>query len=185
MIREVDQDVLPYSIYSRVESVLGDAKFIDVSERIRQMRSVKSEFEIGLIKEAAKMLDAGISSVPECLEEGIREVDLAIHVESVMRSMGHQGSLRFRRFNCIVPLGHFMSGPDAVSTELSCFANRWERYILIISTGRWISEDKKERACICGYRRHIQWIHRRCNQDIFHWHTPKRAGGCLSCSSGS
>jgi len=111
----LEQDVLPYSIYSRVESVLGDAKFIDVSERIRQMRSIKSDFEIGLIKEAAKMLDAGISSVPECLKEGIREVDLAIHVESVMRSMGHQGSLRFRRFNSIVPLGHFMSGPDAAA----------------------------------------------------------------------
>lgn len=111
----LEQDVLPYSIYSRIASVLSDAKFVDVSERIRQMRSVKSDFEIGLIKEAAKMLDSGISSVPECLKEGIREVDLAIHVESVMRSMGHQGSLRFRRFNSIVPLGHFMAGPDAAA----------------------------------------------------------------------
>lgn len=111
----LELDVLPYSIYSKVNSALGDAKFTDVSERIRQIRSVKSEFEIGLVKEAARMLDAGISSVPECLKEGIREIDLAIHVESVMRSMGHQGSLRFRRFNSIVPLGHFMSGPDAAA----------------------------------------------------------------------
>ncbi len=111
----LEQDILPYSIYSRLEMVLGDAKFVDVSERIRQIRSVKSDFEIGLIKEAARMLDTGISSVPECLKEGIREVDLACHVESVMRSMGHQGSLRFRRFNSIVPLGHFMSGPDAAA----------------------------------------------------------------------
>ncbi|MFB3766396.1 MAG: M24 family metallopeptidase [Methanotrichaceae archaeon] len=111
----LEQDVLPYNIYSRVEAALGDAKFIDVSETIRQMRSVKSDFEIGLTKEAARMLDAGISSVPECLKEGIREIDLAVHVESVMRKMGHQGSLRFRRFNSIVPLGHFMSGPDAAA----------------------------------------------------------------------
>lgn len=109
----LEMDVLPCSIYSRVASALGDARFVDVSESIRHIRSVKSDFEIGLIKEAARILDAGIASVPEYLKEGVREVDMACHVESVMRSMGHQGSLRFRRFNSIVPLGHFLSGPDA------------------------------------------------------------------------
>ncbi|MDM7912211.1 MAG: Xaa-Pro peptidase family protein, partial [Methanotrichaceae archaeon] len=94
---------------------LGDAKFVDVSEEIKHVRSVKSDFEIGLIKEAARILDAGIGSVPDHIEEGMREVDLACRIESVMRSMGHQGSLRFRRFNSIVPLGHIMSGPNAAA----------------------------------------------------------------------
>ena len=40
-------------------------------------------------------------------------MDLICRIESVMRSMGHQGSLRFRRFNSIVPLGHVMSGAEA------------------------------------------------------------------------
>jgi Xaa-Pro dipeptidase len=106
-------DVLPHSIYSRVSDVLGDAKLVDISEMIKHIRSVKSQFEIGLVKEAARILDAGLASIPEHIVEGMREVDLACHVESVMRSMGHQGSLKFRRFNSIVPLGHLMSGPDA------------------------------------------------------------------------
>ncbi len=109
----LELDILPYNMYSRVASALGDVKLIDVSDRIRHMRSVKSDFEIGLIKEAAKILDAGIASVPEHIKEGMKEVDLACHIESVMRSIGHQGSLRFRRFNSIVPLGHLMSGPNA------------------------------------------------------------------------
>jgi Xaa-Pro dipeptidase len=108
-------DVLPFSIYSRVAIALGDAKIIDVSELAKHIRSVKSDFELGLLKEAAKILDAGISSVPDRLKEGMRDIDLACHIESVMRSMGHQGSLRFRRFNSIVPLGHVMSGPDAAA----------------------------------------------------------------------
>jgi len=111
----LEYDVLPYSIYSRVADALKEARFEDVSETVRHIRSVKSRFEIGLIKEAARMLDAGISSVPEYIEEGMKEVDLACRLESVMRSMGHQGSLRFRRFNSIVPLGHLMSGPDAAA----------------------------------------------------------------------
>jgi Xaa-Pro aminopeptidase len=112
----LEHDVLPYSIYSRVAKALGgDVKLVDVSETVRHVRSVKSEFEISLIKQAARMLDAGISNVPEYLKEGMSEVEVACRLESFMRSMGHQGSLRFRRFNSLVPLGHFMSGPNAAA----------------------------------------------------------------------
>ncbi|HSD59177.1 MAG TPA: Xaa-Pro peptidase family protein [Methanotrichaceae archaeon] len=111
----LEMDVLPCNFYFRVANALGDAKFTDVSEEIKHVRSVKSDFEIDLIREAARILDAGIASVPDHIEEGMREVDLACRLESVMRSMGHQGSLRFRRFNSIVPLGHVMSGPNAAA----------------------------------------------------------------------
>lgn len=111
----LEMDVLPCSFYFRAASALGDAKFVDISEEIKHVRSVKSDFEIGLVREAARILDAGIGSVPDHIEEGMREVDLACRLESVMRSMGHQGSLRFRRFNSIVPLGHVMSGPNAAA----------------------------------------------------------------------
>lgn len=109
----LEMDVLPCGFYFRIASALQDAKFVDISDRIRHIRSVKSEFELGLVRQAARMLDAGISSVPDYLEEGMKEVDLICRVESVMRSMGHQGSLRFRRFNSIVPLGHVMCGSEA------------------------------------------------------------------------
>lgn len=109
----LEMDVIPCSFYFRVASALKGAEFIDVAEKIRHIRSIKSDFELGLIREAARILDAGISSVPDYIEEGMKEVDLICRLESVMRSMGHQGSLRFRRFNSIVPLGHVMSGPEA------------------------------------------------------------------------
>jgi Xaa-Pro dipeptidase len=109
----LEMDVLPCSFYFRLNKALEDALFTDVAEKIRMIRSVKSDFEIGLAKEAARMLDAGISSVPDYLVEGMKEVDLICRLESVMRSMGHQGSLFFRRFNSIVPLGHVMAGSEA------------------------------------------------------------------------
>jgi Xaa-Pro aminopeptidase len=109
----LEMDVLPCSFYFRIDKALQGAWFMDVAEKIRHIRSVKSEFELDLIKEAARILDAGFSSVPDYIEEGMKEVDLICRMESVMRSMGHQGSLRFRRFNSIVPLGHVMSGPQA------------------------------------------------------------------------
>ena len=109
----LEMDVLPCSFYFKVDRALEDAKFVDVAEKIKHIRSVKSEFEVSLIKEAARILEAGFSSVPNFLEEGMKEVDLICRIESVMRSLGHQGSLRFRRFNSIVPLGHVMCGAEA------------------------------------------------------------------------
>lgn len=109
----LELDVLPYNNYSRIAHALEDARFIDVSERIKHLRSVKSDFEIGLISEAARIVDAGLASVPDHLKEGITEIELAAVVESVMRRMGHQGVIRFRRFNHTLPMGHLMAGPNA------------------------------------------------------------------------
>ena len=109
----LELDVLPYNNYSRVVKALGGAKLVDISERIKHIRSLKSEFEINLIKEAARIVDAGIASIPDHLKEGMREIELAAAVEAVMRGMGHQGTVRFRRFNHILPMGHLMSGPNA------------------------------------------------------------------------
>ena len=109
----LEMDVLPCSFYFRVAKALGNATFVDVAEKIKHIRSVKSEFELGLVREAARILEAGFSSLPGCVKEGMTEVDLICRLESAMRSMGHQGALRFRRFNSVVPLGHVMSGPEA------------------------------------------------------------------------
>ncbi|HNZ05714.1 MAG TPA: Xaa-Pro peptidase family protein [Methanothrix soehngenii] len=109
----LEMDVLPCSFYFRVNKALGDASFVDVAERIKHIRSVKSQFEIKLAKEAAQMLVEGFSTVPDHIKEGMTEVELMCRMESEMRLMGHQGSLRFRRFNSIVPIGHIMSGSSA------------------------------------------------------------------------
>ncbi|MCX6672521.1 MAG: aminopeptidase P family protein, partial [Methanothrix sp.] len=85
----LEMDVLPCSFYFKVDRALEDAKFVDVAEKIKHIRSVKSEFEVSLIKEAARILEAGFSSVPDFLEEGMKEVDLICRIESVMRSLGH------------------------------------------------------------------------------------------------
>ena len=61
----LELDVLPYNNYSRVQHVLDDAKIVDISEKIKHIRSVKSAFEIDLIKKASKMVDTGIASVEE------------------------------------------------------------------------------------------------------------------------
>ncbi|MEI8002930.1 MAG: Xaa-Pro peptidase family protein [Methanothrix sp.] len=139
----LEMDVLPCSFYFKVDKALEDALFVDVAERIKHIRSVKSEFELGLIKEAARILDAGFSSVPDFLEEGMTEVDLICKIESVMRCMGHQGSLRFRKFNSIVPLGHVMSGPQAALQSFLASPTGGKGTSLIFPQGAGFSRIKR------------------------------------------
>ena len=139
----LEMDVLPCSFYFKVDTALEDAQFVDVAEKIKHIRSVKSEFELGLIKEAARILDAGFSSVPDFLKEGMTEVDLICRIESVMRCMGHQGSLRFRKFNSIVPLGHVMSGPQAALQSFLASPTGGRGTSLIFPQGAGFSRIKR------------------------------------------
>ena len=110
----LELDLLPYNNCARLEKALGrDVKFVDISEKIKHIRSVKSDFEIQLIREAARILDAGIATVPDHLQEGMREIDLAVFVETAMRVMGHSGRVAFHRFNQALPMGHLMAGENA------------------------------------------------------------------------
>ena len=139
----LEMDVLPCSFYFKIDRALDDARFVDVAERIKHIRSVKSDFELGLIKESARILEAGFSSVPDFLKEGMREVDLISRLEMVMRSMGHQGSLRFRRFNSIVPLGHVMSGPAAACPSFLASPTGGKGTSLIFPQGASFSRIKR------------------------------------------
>jgi Xaa-Pro aminopeptidase len=85
----------------------------DISEKIKQIRSVKSEYEIDLVRRAAENLDAAIAGVADNLREGMREIDLAAEVEKSLRLSGHPGSVAFRRFNHSLPMGHLMAGVSA------------------------------------------------------------------------
>ena len=110
----LETDVLPYNNYARLAKALDeDVQFSDISEDIKHIRSVKSDFEIRLIREAARILDKGIASVADNLKEGMREIDLAVVVEGTMRLLGHQGKVTFRRFNQNLPMGHLMAGAGA------------------------------------------------------------------------
>ena len=110
----LELDVLPFNNYARLKLAFGEeVHFSDISENIKHIRSVKSDFEIRLIREAARILDEGIACVADHLKEGMREIDLAVTVESTMRLLGHQGKVAFRRFNQALPMGHLMAGACA------------------------------------------------------------------------
>ncbi|MDP3481092.1 MAG: Xaa-Pro peptidase family protein [Desulfoprunum sp.] len=109
----MELDVLPVNLYFQYSDIFKGARIVDVSTEIRLIRAIKSDYEIGLLREAAALSDKVAARVPEILREGMTEVALAGQLEAYARSLGHQGIVRMRLWGSELFYGHLLSGPDA------------------------------------------------------------------------
>jgi Xaa-Pro aminopeptidase len=108
----MELDVLPVNNYRFYSKLFPNVAINDVSPLIRETRMVKSEHELQMIRQAARMNDALYSSVGEILKEGMSEIEFAGLLEAQYRKNGHQGFVRVRSFNSEVFYGHIMSGSN-------------------------------------------------------------------------
>jgi len=92
-------DVIPVIVYERWKSLLGTDDMVDISRLIKDIRLVKSEFEIEQIKRSGKIISKVFEKAKEIIREDMREVDIAAIIESEGRIQGHQGFLRMRGLN--------------------------------------------------------------------------------------
>ncbi len=106
-------DVLPVNLYFQYRQIFERAELVDVSTEIRLIRAVKSDYELGCIKEAARCMDLVSARVRELLQVGKTEIELAGEIEAYARSLGHQGIVRMRMWGGEMFYGHLMSGADA------------------------------------------------------------------------
>ena len=106
-------DVLPMSVFERYRKIYPDAEFVDASPLIRQVRMIKSHYEIHLMQDAARQVDLVYQRAKEVIREGITDLELAAELEYVARKNGHLGLIRMRVFNGEMLFGHTFSGSDS------------------------------------------------------------------------
>ena len=80
---------------------------------VRQVRAVKSSYEIDMIRQAAALADRMAGFAATVLREGIPEIEMAGLLEAEARRLGHQGLVRMRLWGSEMFYGHFMSGWSA------------------------------------------------------------------------
>jgi len=106
----MELDVLPVNSYRFYQDLFKGVQILDISPLIREIRTVKSQYEIDLMHRAAAMSDAMYAHVRDILREGMTEIEFAGMIEAFYRQQGHQGYVRVRGFNQEVFYGHVMSG---------------------------------------------------------------------------
>jgi Xaa-Pro dipeptidase len=95
----LELDVVPVATYQQISKHFQNSKLVDASMTLRLARAVKTPYEVDCIRRAAAQLDRAFLDIPDQLREGMAEYELAARIEYVMRTAGHQGLTRVRRFN--------------------------------------------------------------------------------------
>lgn len=110
----LELDVVPVATYERLRRVFPNVEFRDASRAIREVRAVKSAYEIGWIERAGKIVVSAMDvALPPHIRPGVREVELSAIVEDAMRRARHQGVVRLRRWNLEMHFGMVSAGASA------------------------------------------------------------------------
>ncbi len=92
-------DVIPVALCERWKSILGKDSMEDLTQIIKDVRLVKSEFEITQLKRSGEIVEHVFEKAKDVIKEGVREVDIDAELYAEGRKWGHQGFLRMRGLN--------------------------------------------------------------------------------------
>ncbi len=117
----MELDVLPAASLAFYEKLLESASFTDASPAIMDLRSVKSDWELDRIRDAAALTDAVYRELPQVLKPGMSTIDLQATLEAFMCRAGGLGLTRFRGLNLELSPGVIVSGPNGAIPAYSQF----------------------------------------------------------------
>ena len=106
-------DVAPVQQLNFYSKLLGGCEFVDISGLNRELRSVKSAFELEQLRLAGSASCSVFATVPEFLKRGMREIDIAAELECRLRKAGSEGYVRMRAFNQELFMGLAVSAGGA------------------------------------------------------------------------
>ncbi len=90
--KKLSVDTLPMESWRSLSKVVGGEEKLDqVNDLIRQLRSVKDQEEIKLIREACRLATIGMAKAKEIIGVGLKEKDAAAEIEYAMRKAGSDG----------------------------------------------------------------------------------------------
>jgi Xaa-Pro aminopeptidase len=92
-------DIIPVQQYNYYAKMLPGRELVDLSAINREIRSVKSTWEQDQLRHSGNQLCSIFKQVPEFLQIGMRELDLAAEFECRLRRAGNEGYVRMRAYN--------------------------------------------------------------------------------------
>lgn len=108
-------DVLPVAQYNFFVKLLPGREFVDLSAINRELRGVKSAWELERMRQSGASMCGVYEQVPNFLRAGMREIDLAAEFEGRLRKAGGEGYIRMRAFNQELFIGLAVAGDGGCS----------------------------------------------------------------------
>jgi Xaa-Pro aminopeptidase len=95
----LDESTVPISIFKKVSKVFAQSVFEDIGLMLSMIRAVKSDYELGLIREAGERHQAIYDQIPNMIHEGMTEWELGSAIHGQMLKLGYTGIARLAAFN--------------------------------------------------------------------------------------
>jgi Xaa-Pro dipeptidase len=95
----LELDVLPAKRYLSLCREFPDAGFVDVSDLIRTVRMIKSDYEVSHYRKAYKIMDKVMEKARKEIRPGMTELEVDALLSGFSRAHGHQGLIRMRGYN--------------------------------------------------------------------------------------
>ncbi len=114
----IEGDVMPFSLVTFLQSRAKDTRLVDGSNLFRQIRSVKSDYEVDLMEKAATLVDESFEYCIEIADPEMTEIELALRLDTWMVERGHAGFITTRSFNMAMVQYSYVvsSGGSALNT---------------------------------------------------------------------
>lgn len=107
-----EQTHVTYEAYNRYKEAFN-TELVPVSNLIESIRLIKTEEELTVIKEAAKIADQAFEHILTFIKPGVKEIDVANELEFTMREAGATSS----SFDIIVASGYRSALPHGVASN--------------------------------------------------------------------
>ena len=108
-----EAETMSYSTAQRLLSALGEPETVNASGIIRQVRSVKSEYELAMLRRCAQIQSEVYAAIPSLYREGMTDVEYQTEVEYLMRKRGSMGIFRAYGQNMEIFMGSVLAGDNA------------------------------------------------------------------------
>jgi Xaa-Pro dipeptidase len=106
----LEMDILPARDYFRLQTIFSSSKLVDGSGILRDLRKIKSPFEVDLMRKAGDIAKRVYQEAGTILREGMTEIEFGGLLEAAAKRLGHEGLLRVRSFNYEAYSWHVLSG---------------------------------------------------------------------------
>lgn len=110
----VEGDSLSYNEYNRLASAFPSSRILPGGTAlIRQVRAVKTPFEIGMIRQSAASHDMLYRHIPKLYTPGMTDLEFSIEIERAARQHGSLGIFRIFGRSMEIFMGNVLAGENA------------------------------------------------------------------------
>jgi Xaa-Pro aminopeptidase len=108
-----EDDKMNVSVYNNYKETLANTEMVPLKGLMLELRAVKDELELEIIRQAAKIADEGFNHIVNFIKPGMKENEVALELEFFMRKKGATGA----SFDFIVASGTRSSMPHGVASD--------------------------------------------------------------------